>query len=66
LQNAGVRVNRREKIVSTPVVLPLSLADAVAIADALEYLASVDEGEHTDYDNLVRLAGVVRQTIEAA
>jgi hypothetical protein len=69
------RIERRARVdaqeeayerASADVVLALSFDSAIAIADALEYLASVDEGEHTDYDNLVRLAGVVRETIEAA
>ena|SRR5215467_14144184 len=50
---------------SADVVLPLSSTDAEAIADALELLAGIDEGENTDYDNLVRLAGIVRAHLEA-
>jgi hypothetical protein len=53
------------EIASSDVVLPLSRSDAEAIAAALELLAGVDEGEHTDYDELVRLAGVVRARIGA-
>jgi hypothetical protein len=48
---------------STPaqdtVTLELGRDDATAIAEALEYLAGVDEGEHTDHGNLVRLADLV-------
>lgn len=51
-------------LASADVVLPLATGEAMAIADALELLAGVDEGEHTDYDELVRLAAVVRSHIE--
>lgn len=30
------------------------------IADALELLAGIDEGEHTDHDRLIHLAELVR------
>jgi hypothetical protein len=50
---------------SADVVLPLSLADAESIAEALEFLAGVDEGEHTDHDDLLRLAALVRSRIPA-
>jgi hypothetical protein len=35
-------------------------AEATAIADAIELLAGIDEGEHTDRDALLRLAARVR------
>jgi len=57
--------DRSYEIASADVVLPLSGTDAEAIAEALELLAGVDEGENTDYDNLVRLAALVRANIAA-
>jgi hypothetical protein len=51
---------------SADVVLPLSRDDAVAIADALETLADLDEGEHLDDDELRRLARLVRAYIPPA
>jgi len=56
---------RAYAIASADVVLPLTTAEATTIADALEYLAGVDEGENTPYAELVRLAGVVRAALEA-
>lgn len=50
---------------SADVVLPLMQPEAEAIADALELLAGIDEGEHTDRDELLRLAAIVRAGIEA-
>lgn len=38
----------------------LSRQDAYAITEALGYLASVDEGENTDYDELTRLSRLLR------
>jgi len=38
------------------VTLRMSRGDAFAIAEALDLLADVDEGEHTDYEDLRRLA----------
>jgi hypothetical protein len=38
----------------------LTGADAADAADALEYLASVDDGEYTDGDRLVAIAQVIR------
>jgi len=55
---------RAYEIASADVVLPLDRHDAEAIADALELLAGIDEGEHTDYGALVRLAGIVRAHME--
>lgn len=56
--------DRAYELASSDVVLGLSRDDATAIADALEYLAGVDEGENTDYDELVRLAARVRLELE--
>ena len=44
------------------VALELTRDDACSIADALDYLAGVDEGEHTDYDELVRLRDLILAT----
>lgn len=41
--------------------LPLSSDDAWSIADALELLAGIDEGENTDFNELMRLAALVRE-----
>lgn len=46
-----------------PIRLNFSAQDACAIADALELLAGIDEGEHTNYDDLTRLARLVRDGI---
>jgi hypothetical protein len=43
-----------------PIAVRISARDAGAIADALELLAGIDEGENTDYDDLTRLARIVR------
>lgn len=53
------------EIASADVVLPLTRLEAVTIADALGFLAGVDEGEHTDRDALLRLEAFVRQFIPA-
>jgi hypothetical protein len=39
----------------------LAADDAADAADALEYLASVDEGEHTNYERLLDVARTIRQ-----
>jgi hypothetical protein len=44
-------------------IVRLSSRDADAIADALEMLAGVDEGENTDYEDLMRLARIVREQV---
>lgn len=44
------------------VTLELTRDEANTIADALDYLAGVDEGEHTDYDELVRLRDLILRT----
>jgi hypothetical protein len=49
---------------SADVVLALTFAEAATIGDALEFLAGVDEGENTNYDELVRLADVIRGALE--
>jgi hypothetical protein len=56
--------DRSYEIASADVVLPLTREDAEAIADALETFASVDDGENTDYDELMRLVAVVRAALE--
>ena len=38
----------------------LAAGDTAAIADALELLAGIDEGEHTDRDQLLGMAGRMR------
>lgn len=46
-----------------PIRVDVTLAadDAADAADALEYLASVDEGEHTNYERLLGVARTIRQ-----
>ncbi len=39
----------------------LSVKDSLAAADGLELLDSIDEGEHTDSDELRRLVGLLRE-----
>lgn len=39
--------------------------DIEAIADALELFAGIDDGENTDYDDLMRLVGVLRGSEES-
>lgn len=51
---------------ATAVIVPLLERDASAIADALETLAGIDEGENTNRDDLLRLATVLRGAIEEA
>ena len=46
--------------------LHTSVTEALAIADALELLAAIDEGENTDHDELLRLAALVRHVCEPA
>jgi hypothetical protein len=41
----------------------MTINDAIDTADALEMLAGVDEGEHTDYDNLMRISGQLREMV---
>lgn len=53
----------REHPAFADVTLGLSYGEAHAIADSLELLAGIDEGENTDHDELVRLANVVRERI---
>jgi len=55
--------DRAYETASADVVVPLSTADAEAIADALEMFAGIDDNENTDYDELVRLAGIVRANL---
>lgn len=50
-----------DRIRPVEVVVRLTADDAVALAEAAEFLAGVDEGENTDYDNLLRLAKLVRE-----
>jgi hypothetical protein len=45
------------------VVIRLSRRDAVAVAEAVALLAGIDEGEHTDYDDLVRLSQAVQDQV---
>ncbi len=51
-------------LASADVVLPLATGEALAIAEALELFAGIDEGENTDTDELLRLAKVVRHFME--
>jgi hypothetical protein len=53
------------EIASADLRLPLTRDDAERIADALDMLASVDEGENTDYDDLRRLESLVRRWLDA-
>jgi hypothetical protein len=43
----------------------LSARDAGAIAEALELLAGIDEGENTDYEDLMRLSRLARDIARA-
>jgi hypothetical protein len=52
---------RAYDLASSDVQLGLSNRDATAIADALELFAGIDDGENTDYDDLIRLAALIRQ-----
>ena len=45
------------------VVLELTRAEAEGIAEALEFLADVDEGENTDREELLFLAKLVRAAL---
>ncbi len=49
---------------SADVVLPLATGEAMAMAEALELFAGIDEGENTDRDELLRLAALVRRYME--
>lgn len=53
----------RYEIASADVAWPLSTADATTVADALELLAGIDEGENTDYAALMRLCGDLRRRV---
>lgn len=53
------------EVASADVVLPLTRAEATEIADALEMLAGIDEGEYTDTERLTYLAACVRGVITA-
>lgn len=46
------------------VTLGLSYGEALFIADSLELLAGIDEGENTDHDELTRVANVVRERVK--
>jgi hypothetical protein len=48
---------------SADVLLPLGRKDAEGLADALEFLAGVDDGEHTDFDWLMRMGARIRGLI---
>lgn len=52
-----------ERVSAGPVV-ELSLEDAEFVAENLEFLAGVDEGENTDFVRLQRLAGEIRGKLE--
>jgi len=54
------RTDEAYEVASADVVLALTLEDAHRIADGLELLADLDEGEHVDDDALRRLAALVR------
>jgi hypothetical protein len=53
--DAEATADRQQRLVT----ITLARSDAVAIADALELFAGIDEGENTDYDELLRLAGLI-------
>ncbi len=50
-------------IASADVVAPLTTSEATFVADSLETLAGLDEGEHTDRDELLRVAKVFRDLV---
>lgn len=66
LKDLGIDVKIEDHPEPVPaILLKVSARDAGAIADALEMLAGVDEGENTDYDDLSRLALLVREQTPA-
>jgi len=63
LSELGIEVRQIAEPPDLPLGIVLSSRDAGAIADALETLAGLDEGEHTDYEDLLRLARLVREQV---
>lgn len=57
---------RRYDIASADIVAPLATGEAIFVADSLETLAGIDEGEHTDTVELYRVAKVFRDLAEEA
>jgi len=51
----------RSEPAESEISVRLPLADAQAIEEALDLFAGIDEGENTDYENLRRLARLVRE-----
>ena len=55
--------DRSYDLASSDVVLGLSLEDAQAISEHLALFAGIDDGENTDYDELMRLSGIFAEAV---
>ena len=61
----GARLLEGERM-STATLIELTIDELTFIADNLVTLAELDEGEHTDYDELKRLAVLLRLRAEVS
>lgn len=57
---------RQYDIASADIVAPLATGEAMFVAESLELLAGIDEGENTDRDELLRVAAKFNDLVTEA